>query len=345
MLRNLNYLILILFVLGCKTAYLTKPFDYSELPNKPYYEKKESWAVIPGAYPDELKVFEDFNKNEDVDIFYIYPTIFTNPKLSDWNADVFDADIRKDIISTAIKYQASCFSSVGNLYVPFYRQSHYRSFIDLNKNPDNYKSWEIAYNDIENAFVYYLNNYNNGKPIIIASHSQGSLLARRILKKFFDGKPLQNRLIAAYIPGIKILKEDFTEIKLMTNPEQFGGFVSWNTYKRNKLPKNYDLWYKGGVTSNPISWDSQKKIDNEFHLGLLYFDNKIYPKSLKIELIDGMVWTTIPKVPNRFFIILASLLTKKGKDFHFADINLFWEDIKQNSIVRINKWKEINKIK
>ena len=89
----------------------------------------------------------------------------------------------------------------------------------------------------------------------------------------------------------------------------------------------------------------KKKIDNEFHLGLLYFDNKIYPKSLKIELIDGMVWTTIPKVPNRFFIILASFLTKKGKDFHFADINLFWEDIKQNSIVRINKWKEINQIK
>ena len=123
--------------------------------------------------------------------------------------------------------------------------------------------------NIENAFVYYLNNYNNGKPIIIASHSQGSLLARRILKKFFDGKPLQNRLIAAYIPGIKILKEDFTEIKLMTNPEQFGGFVSWNTYKRNKLPKNYDLWYKGGVTSNPISWDSQKKIDNELLISVI----------------------------------------------------------------------------
>ena len=133
MLRSLNYLILISFVLGCKTSYLTKPFDYSELPNKPYYEKKESWAVIPGAYPDELKVFEDFNKNEDVDIFYIYPTIFTNPKLSDWNADVFDADIRKDIISTAIKYQASCFSSVGNLYVPFY--FHYCN----NKNKKKYE--------------------------------------------------------------------------------------------------------------------------------------------------------------------------------------------------------------
>ena len=52
MLRSLNYLILISFVIGCKTSYLTKPFDYSELPNKPYYEKKESCAVIPGAYPD-----------------------------------------------------------------------------------------------------------------------------------------------------------------------------------------------------------------------------------------------------------------------------------------------------
>ena len=42
-------------------------------------------------------------------------------------------------------------------------------------------------------------------------------------------------------------------------------------------------------------------------------------------------------VPKRF---LMSYI----KSYHFADINLFWKDIEENSILRVNNWlKEYRK--
>ena len=75
-------------------------------------------------------------------IYFLVAKMFI-PKIKG-NLDARENKIRKDILSTAIKYQASCFSSVGNLYVPFYRQSHYRSFIDLTKNPVDVEVLEVS---------------------------------------------------------------------------------------------------------------------------------------------------------------------------------------------------------
>ena len=83
--------------------------------------------------------------------------------------------------------------------------------------------------------------------------------AKKIIQEFFDGKPLQKKLIAAYLIGVKIEKSMFKEIEPLQLPEATGGFVTWNTYKKNKLPKRYQEWYKGGVVTNPISWNSEKK--------------------------------------------------------------------------------------
>ena len=103
----------------------------------------------------------------------------------------------------------------------------------------------------------------------------------------------------------------------------------------DKLPKDYSNWFQGGVTSNPITWDTQKTSVKSNHKGLLNEDLKLYPKSLKIELIDGILWTTLPQIPGRFFFSLI-------KNYHFADINLFWKDIEQNAIVRVKSWYQKN---
>ena len=105
------------------------------------------------------------SNNKDCDIFFIYPTMFLDRKDTRWNADVDDELLNKDIINRAVKYQASAFGKAGNIYVPFYRQSHYKVYVNpFNKNEK--ESREIPYSDIIKAIEYYLDNYNNGKPII-----------------------------------------------------------------------------------------------------------------------------------------------------------------------------------
>ena len=69
--------------------------------------------------------------------------------------------------------------------------------------------------------------------------------------------------------------------------------------------------------------------------GVLNTDGKIYPKALSVERIDGMIWSSVPKIPKRFFLSFV-------KNYHFADINLFWKDIEKNAVDRAKAYREKN---
>ena len=135
------------------------------------------------------------------------------------------------------------------------------------------------------------------------------------------------------LDGINNLKDK--NINELNSPDSFGGFISWNTYKKNHLPSKYDDWYKGGVVSNPITWDKSIQGSKGSHLGVLGRDKKIYPNSLYTVEIDGILWSSLPKIKNRFLLSFI-------KDYHFADINLFWKDIEENAVLRVQSWLKEN---
>ena len=118
-----------LLLASCKTTYNTSSFKSTEVPAAPDYSNSKYWAVLPGQYPESLReiTLDDADKNTDV--FFVYPTLLTDKKDPLWNADVNRADLRKDVIEQSVKYQASAFAKAGNLYVPFYRQSHYKIYV------------------------------------------------------------------------------------------------------------------------------------------------------------------------------------------------------------------------
>lgn len=323
------FLLLIFIFSSCKVKYASKDFDAKLTPVAPTYSNAKDWAVLPDKIPTQLKSFINSDQqNYKADVFFVYPTILTDRKDDSWNADVYDSIFNEKILNKSIHYQASAWVNTARLFVPYYRQSHLRIYFEPYKNQGKFSS-EIAYQDVKKAFEYYLKNYNNGKPIIIASHSQGSILCKRLLKEYFDGKPLQNQLIAAYVPGTSIKPNEFKVLKPMTKPDETGGYVVWNSYKWKKLPKRYQTFFKGSVTSNPISWNHQKTTTLEEHKGMLYKNNQIYPESIKVEVNDGILWVDINKVPKK-------LLLRFTYNYHFADINLFWEDIRQNTLLRID---------
>lgn len=253
----------------------------------------------------------------------------TSKKDNRWNVAITDLIQNSKILNVAVRFQASAWATSGKIYIPYYRQAHLRSYYQLENGGK--EALELAYSDVKAAFEVYLKKYNQGRPIIIAGHSQGSTHCRLLLKDFFDDKPLQKQLIAAYIPGIGVKKDEFITIKAMTKPNETGGFVSWNTYRKHKFPKSYDKWYKGKITSNPITWDNENFTKREDHKGFLYRNGKIYEKALKIELINGLVWTTLPRFPYRIFAVFK-------KSYHVGDINLFWVDIEKNAELRVKNW-------
>jgi hypothetical protein len=331
--RNLlKVYVLLWFVTGCKISYNTYDFDKSPEIVKPNYSDKDSWAVLPENIPDEISIFNIDENKKEADVFYIYPTLIDSKNQREWNSDIWNEDIRNDVINRPVKYQASAWLDAGNLYVPYYRQAHIRVFNDKFR-VDGDKALNLAYNDIKEAFTYYLENFNNDKPFIIASHSQGTVHAKRLIAEFIDGKELQKKLIAAYLVGIKVFEDEFKNIKPMNSANETGGFVTWNTFKFNKYPRkdNYENWFKGGVTTNPITWDDSKETKKDLHKGLLYRDLKIFSQNIDIKLIDGIVWSTVPNVPGK-------ILLQTVRSYHFADINLFWVDIRENAKLRVDQW-------
>ena len=207
MIKKTLFLSIIFLVLACKTSYKTAVFSQNHLPSAPDFSSDKSWAVLPDHYPESLNILKDTILKK-ADVFYIYPTLFTDRRSMDWNADIWSDDVRNAVLQIAVKYQASAWSKAGNLYVPYYRQAHYRIFFEPFKDL-GIEAWNIAFKDVKNAFQYYLENFNEGKPIIIASHSQGSMHAKELIKIFFDDKPLKNQLVAAYLVGTRILPNEF----------------------------------------------------------------------------------------------------------------------------------------
>jgi len=312
-------------------------FDLNNAPKVPDYFQNEAWAALPTKIDAADKIplkskLSDSQNDAKADVFFLHPTTFTyQPKNQyEWNADINDAELNEKTDNSTILNQATAFNASGKIYAPRYRQAHYYSFVTPNAD-DKKQALDLAYSDIKAAFEYYLKNWNQGRPIIIASHSQGTVHAKRLLKEFFDGKPLQKQLVEAYLIGIATQPDTFENIKPSNAPNEIGGFVSWNTYARDFTPEYHSNGLKTAVSTNPLTW----KIDEEFApkelnkggVGLKYTFVK---QAADAQNHQGMLWINKPYVRGRAFL--------KTKVWHVADINLFWMNIRENVALRLEAY-------
>jgi hypothetical protein len=296
------------------------------------YSLSRNWAALPGTYTQEFNMYlNDTSLHAKADVFYVYPTLNIKKNDKRWNVPIEDTEQQKMVIQTALPFQGSAFAAAGRFYCPYYRSAHLRSYyVD---DPKGKQALELAYADVRAAFVYYLEHYNNGRPIILAGHSQGSTHCGLLLKEFFDGKPLQKQLVVAYLPGIGITPTDLKSIPLLTTPTATGGYVAWNTFKKRLDKKSYEKWYKGKAVVNPVTWTLADVASKQAHKGFLYFDNRIYPQLFATHMIDGAIWIDRPR--GKFFFLSLTM-----RNYHVGDINLFWQDIHDNAILRAQSFDE-----
>ena len=317
--------------------YKSLDFEDYNPPKEPTYVDLEDWLVHPEKQSENEFLSANTNLKR-ADVFFIVPTLYQDRKETSWNSDVYDEEFSNILMQSSIKYQSTAWLSSANLYSPNYRQAHFRVFEEKYWKNGGEDAFEIAYSDIKRSFEVFLKEFNKGKPIIIAGHSQGAGHAKRLLKDFFDGKELSDKLIAAYLVGTKITEDDFFDLELMNKPDQTGGYVTWNTYKVLKDEKKYDLtidrlWLSDAQVTNPITWTDYVSKDYNDHKGFLWLNQKVFPNAVVIESIDEAVNIKTPKMGFPKSLIVSFL-----KDYHKGDINIFWEDIRQNSILRTRKY-------
>lgn len=304
----------------------TKLPDYSDL---------DYWAAHPwkkdlsDSVPDDLK--EMYRPDSLADVFFIHPTTHTDYRDVRWNAAIDDAEINVKTDYSTILYQASLFNETCRVFAPRYRQAHIKSFFTKSAETDT--AFEIAYTDIKTAFLFYLKNYNHNRPLIIASHSQGTKHAGRLLKEFFENKPLQKQLVCAYIIGLPVAEDFFTTLKPCTDSLATGCFVSWRTYRKNSTEppfiaaENFDA-----VVINPLTWTADNgPVSSQLNKGgVLKNFNRVVPEVVNTQIHNNILWSSKPDVPGKIFY------TKKN--YHIGDINLFYMNIRENTKTRIRSF-------
>lgn len=301
--------------------------DYSDLKNWAAHSQKRDES-------DTLIKFDSYDVNKRVDVFYVHPTTLTGKIRNGYvNGSINDENLNNKTDESAIRFQASAFNALAIVYAPRYRQVHINLYEEKDTIFRNEK-FNIAYYDVKAAFEYYIKYLNNGRPFILASHSQGTTHTKRLIKELIDDTELKNRMIAAYLIGMPILKNEFKNIPICKDSTSTNCYVSWRTFRNDYE----DTWANRRDTMiavvNPVTWQTTEEIATKLqHKGaVLYNMNKVYVGIHETQAQGSGLWISKPKFPGSFLYT--------SKNYHIGDINLFYIDIRNNVIKRIEEYEK-----
>ncbi len=313
-----------------------KAFDAAKVPPSPDYSNLESWAAHPDK-PDRADLspspdLPDLQKDAPVDVIFLYPTTYTggilyNRYQRDWNASVLDKKTNLKTDKGTIQFQASIFNGAGRVFAPRYRQAHLHVFFTKKDTAAARQALDLAYADTKAAFAYYLKHWNNGRPFIIAGHSQGARHAMYLIKEMIEGTPLESQLVAAYIVGWPVKAGFYKTLKPCQSPEQTDCFCSWRTWERNsglRRASQPDV-----ICTNPLNWTTTEKVYADKSLnrgGVIRPFARIYPQVADAEVCKGFLLARKPKFKG-------SILFQR-KNYHVGDLNLYYLNVRENAQAR-----------
>ncbi|MEQ8860949.1 MAG: DUF3089 domain-containing protein [Pseudomonadales bacterium] len=234
-------------------------FVAAEAPPAPDYADAKNWGSLPdqsdAADWVPAGVAPGVTQGEaGVDVFYVHPTGFLTG--SSWLSTMNPDSAAEENTTWMLAHQASAFNGCCNVYAPRYREASIFAYF---ADPATKAAvMEVAYGDVVRAFEHYLAEFNDGRPFILASHSQGTHHGLRLLRDHIAGTPLAQRLVAAYLIGGVMdpvtlpYLESLPGIDACTTPTDLGCVIAWDTYgdggnagERNDVP---------ALCTNPLTW-------------------------------------------------------------------------------------------
>lgn len=318
--------------LSCGTVRPKTPFDPAKSPPPPDYSRLENWAAHPEkqdpADQTPCPNVKDEQAEAGVDVFFLYPTTYTGDSRDqrNWNAAMEDEKTNKKTDDGSILFQASIFNGAGRVFAPRYRQAHLIVFYGKDKDSAQ-KALDLAYEDVKAAFQHYLRHWNQGRPFIIASHSQGARHAMFLLRDVVEGKSLQTDLVAAYLVGWPVRTDFFKNLKPCQSPEETGCYCTWRTWERNfGLRRAFE---RDIVCTNPLNWTTAERrhAPKSANLGgVVRPFCAIYPQFTDAEVYKGVLLASKPKFPGSLFFT--------RKNYHVGDLNLYYMNVRENARAR-----------
>ena len=220
----------------------------------------------------------------------------------------------------------------------------------LTKRPDASKAFDLAFADVLTAFEYFLREAPSDRPIILGSHSQGSLHLSRLLRERIAGTPLAKRIVAAYAVGWALSPEaDIPHMGLSACKKAVdtGCILAWQTFGEPADPQQQLTIYDGfpGANGksrvgkpmlcvNPLTGNAGDAAPASANLG------SVVPGATpeQTRLVPGFV----PARCDKQGLLLigenspSMPRTMAGNNYHSYDYPLFWANVRSDAERRVN---------
>jgi hypothetical protein len=182
--------------------------------------------------------------NPGVDCFYVYPTVDLSPTPGS-HTDFRDISSMRSMT----RAQAARFGEVCRVFAPLYRQATFGTL--LAKDPaQRLPPLQRAYEDVLAAFDAYMQNYNQGRRIVMMGHSQGGGLVVRLLKDRFDADPaLRARLVVALPIGADFVVDQLPNVPVCTRGDQQGCVVTFKSFLADQAARSWSPATAGHVNA------------------------------------------------------------------------------------------------
>ena len=274
----------------------------------------------------------------EADCFYICPTVY-NAMGKDLNMPVTDP-IGKFSFAGAVKSQKGVYSDCCNMYVPLYRQAAIEVYNLDAKEAEQY--FDTAYADVEKAFLFYMQNCNNGRPLVLAGFSQGSDMCIRLLKDHGNDPRVRKVLVACYAIGWRVTDEDISKyphLKTAEKEDDTGVIICYDC-EAEDVTKSLVVPEGTKTRSiNPLNWKTDSTAADKMLNKCSVFNDGHQTAGLTGCYIDSVRGTLkVPDVTKGDYPPGPSCFAEG--EYHVYDVSFFYQNLKENVAVRLKAFKK-----
>jgi hypothetical protein len=290
------------------------------------YSKAEHWLAVPVVL------------DKKVDVFYLYPTSWRKVDKNEPDICPIDNPLMLKWSKAAFGRQATAFETVGNMFAPYYRQ------VDLTAKDREEVVGTLPTLDAVAAFDYYVKHFNNGRPFILAGHSQGANVLSNLLAGYLKEHPdVCARMVAAYVIGYSVTGEYLSNnphLKFAQGPDDTGVIISYNTEAPGVVPGTNPVVSPGGIAINPITWTrdetparASQSLGSIMPSGEMFSPVEHYADA-RVDKAKGVVICSTADADK-----LYSIYPGMGKGiYHSFDFPFYYYNLRENAANRIEKF-------
>ncbi|MBF0410791.1 MAG: DUF3089 domain-containing protein [Candidatus Riflebacteria bacterium] len=299
------------------------------------YSLSANWLSLPA-------------KIKNVDVFYLYPTSWSKTAADNNICDINNAAMITGA-NAAFGRQATVFEPIGNIFAPYYRQADAGYTLALVPADREKVIGGAPTLDVVAAFDYYIKHHNNGRPYILAGHSQGSSILLNLLSGYLKDNPeIFKKMIAAYVIGYTVSNDYLSKnphLKFATGADDTGVIISYNTQAPSVAVGKNPVILDGALVINPLTWTREETLASTSEGLGSYMPDPVTKAFMtvpqyadaKIDTAKGALITTAD--PTGLFLGFGPGV------YHTYDYLFYYYNLRDNAAKRVAKYLSMQNLK